>query len=259
MITRIPLLVIATFGLLSTAGAQQGAGDAPIQIRVVLHDPAHPVVDFFVPDRSGATVKLDLIPASLSAAQVTKPLNGTVLFYDTAKTDPKKPLEHLAASVKIPSDTRKAIVILIPGLPNSQPAFRAVLIDDSAKGFPMGESRVLSLVPVETAIQAGEHRLQILPGQITSVPAVKKFNEFNMAQTNFYYKEGTSWVNFTERQLQYLEDFRRIFIIGVTPGANQPFISTIVDTKEPELPDRAGENPTLRDSATKLKPMVGPK
>jgi hypothetical protein len=259
MITRLSLLVVATFALLSVAGAQQGNVDPPIQIRVVLHDPAHPVVDFFVPDQGGATVKLDLIPASLSSPQISKPLNGTLLFYDTAKTDPKKPMEHLAATVKIPNNTKKVIVILIPGPPDSKPPFRAVLIDDSAKGFPMGESRVLSLVPVETAIQAGEHRLQILPGQITSVPVVKKCNEFNMAQTNFYYKEGASWVNFTERQLQYLDDFRRIFIIGVTPGANQPFISTIVDTMEPDLPVHPGENQPPRVGATKHNAVVGPK
>jgi hypothetical protein len=37
-------------------------------------------------------------------------------------------------------------------------------------------------------------------------------------------------VVFTERQLQYLDASRRLFIIHATPGALQPTITTIVDT-----------------------------
>ena len=62
------------------------------------------------------------------------------------------------------------------------------------------------------------------------MPPVTKVNEFNMAQTNFYYQQGEAWVVFTERQLQYLDASRRLFIIHATPGALQPTITTIVDT-----------------------------
>jgi len=114
-----------------------------------------------------------------------------------------------------------------------------IIIDDSAKVFPKGESRALPLVTVETAIQAGEHRLSIHPGKITNVPPVRKVNEYNLAQTNFYYKQGESWVPFTERQLQYLDAFRRVFIIHVTPGAIQPSVTTIVDTAPAPSPHAA--------------------
>ena len=62
------------------------------------------------------------------------------------------------------------------------------------------------------------------------MPPVTKVNEFNMAQTNFFYQQGEAWVVFTERQLQYLDASRRLFIIHSTPGALQPTITTIVDT-----------------------------
>jgi len=61
------------------------------------------------------------------------------------------------------------------------------------------------------------------------VPAVSKVNDFNMAQTNFYYQQGGSWVAFTERQLQFLDACRRLFIVHVTPGAITPTVTTIVD------------------------------
>jgi hypothetical protein len=47
---------------------------------------------------------------------------------------------------------------------------------------------------------------------------------------NLYYKNSDVWAPFTERQLQYLDVCRRIFIVHVTPGALQPTITTIVDT-----------------------------
>ena len=90
------------------------------------------------------------------------------------------------------------MVIVLPAPEGTKPAYRMLVIDDSEKAFPGGESRVLPLVAVETAIQAGEHRLPVHPGKITNVPPVTKRDEFNMAQTNFYYQQGEAWVVFTE-------------------------------------------------------------
>ena len=95
---------------------------------------------------------------------------------------------------------------------------------------PYVRPRALSLINVESTIQAGEHRLPVHPGKIAKVPSVSKVNEFNMAQTNFYYQQDGSWVAFAECQLQYLEACRRLFIIHATPGALQPTVTTIVDT-----------------------------
>ena len=233
MIQNISLWVAAALLLPASLHAQQSEGAALVQIRAVLHDPVNPVADLFLTDQAGSVVKLNLTPASLSATQITRPVNGSLVLYNTAAVDPKKPQEHVAATVKIPEDTKRAIVIVVPAPAGQSPAYRMVLLDDSPTAFAKGESRVISLVPVDTAIEAGEHKLPINPGKVTKVPAVKKLDEFNNAQTNFYYKEGTSWVAFTERQLQYLDQFRRIFIVHVTPGSTQPFVTTIVDTATP--------------------------
>ena len=61
------------------------------------------------------------------------------------------------------------------------------------------------------------------------VPPVSKVNEFNMAQTHFYFQQGNSWMAFTERQLQYLDAWRRLFIVHATAGALTPTVTTIVD------------------------------
>jgi len=219
--------------------AEQKEDSPPVQIRAVLHDPVHPVAELFYPDKSGVPVKLEFQPQDLTKPLMMMPVNGSLVLYDKANVDPKKPEASLAASAKLPPDLKRAIVVVLPAPAGSKPAYRMIIIDDSAKVFPKGESRALPLVTVETAIQAGEHRLSIHPGKITNVPPVRKVNEYNLAQTNFYYKQGESWVPFTERQLQYLDAFRRVFIIHVTPGAIQPSVTTIVDTAPAPSPHAA--------------------
>lgn len=226
-------LAFAVFPLVCTA--QPAGSSVPVQIRALLHDPTRPTVDLFVADQNGVVSKLNLSPANLSPAQMTAPVNGSVVFYDTASVDLKKPQDHIAGTIKLPPNTRKAIIILMPTEPGGM-RFRSLLIDETGNAFPNGESRVLSLVPVETAIEVGEHKLPLASGKITPVPAVKKVNEYHMAQMNFHYKEGANWVTFTERQVQFLDNFRRIFIIFVPPGGNQPFINTIVDTVPVKIP-----------------------
>jgi hypothetical protein len=234
MIDRFPLLVLMTFGLSAVVHAQKQE-PVPVQIRAVLHDPVHPTADLFFTDKTGAVVQLNFRPQDLTEALLMLPVNGSLVLYDKANIDPKNPAASLAASVPLPPDIKRAIIIVLPAPAGTKPAYKMLVIDDSQKAFPGGESRVLPLVTVETAIQAGEHRLPVHPGKITRVPPVMKRNEYNMAQTNFFYQQGESWVPFTERQLQFLDACRRIFIIHATPGALQPTVTTIVDT----LPSQA--------------------
>lgn len=237
------LLLLATLGLVSAVHAQQAPASAPaqagLQIRAVLHDTVHPVADLYLPDQTGRLVKLNLQPEGLTTPQSTSLINGSLVLFNNDKVDPKKPeaAAALAASVAVSPSISKGILIVLPAPPDTKPAYRAVFLEDSPTAFPKGESRVISLLPVETAIEAGEHKLPIQPGKIVVVPPVKKRNEFNNAQTNFYYREGEAWVAFTERQLQYLDAFRRVFIVYATPGSSQPFVRTILDVA-PAVPPK---------------------
>lgn len=229
----LPLIVSLVFPLV--ANAQEGQAAPPLQIRSMLHDPVNPVADLFVADKSGRIVKLDLAQASLGQPQITVPQNGNIVLYDKAAVDPQKPQASLAGSVKVPAGCTRCILILLRNEADKKPGFKVLALDDGPKGFPKGETRVLSLLPVDTAMEAGEHKLSVPSGKITSVPAVKKVNEFNMAQMNFYYKEGPQWMPFSERQIQFLDEFRRIIVLHVTPGATFPLATTVVDTAPPPI------------------------
>lgn len=230
MISKNSLIPAISLLLSAALHAQQAPSAQKITVRAVLHDPVNPAAELFMPDDAGKIAKLNLVPANLGQAQATVPVNGALVLYKSAMVDPKNPQASLAASVKVPQNLKKAIILIVNAGPNANPPYRMVLIDDSPTGFPKGECRVLNLIPAETAVEAGEHKLPVKPGAMVAIPTVKKKNEFNMAQTNFYMKEGENWNPFTERQLQFLDEFRRIFIIHTTPGSNQPFVATIVDT-----------------------------
>ena len=233
MILKNSICLLSLLWLPVAAQAQQNETAAPIQIRAVLHDPVHPTADLYCTDHKGAVVKLEFRTKDLTKPLLTMPVNGSLMLYNTVNINPEKPEASLAATCKIPANTKRGVVVVLPSPAGTKPAYRMVFIDDSAKAFPKGESRILTLLPVEAAIEAGEHKLPIHPGVIANLPPVKKVNEYNMAQTNFYYKQGESWTVFTERQLQFLDGFRRIFIVHVTPGALQPTVGTIVDTTTP--------------------------
>lgn len=230
MIHKLSHIIIAMIGLCLAGHAQEKETLVPVQFRAVLHDPIRPAANLFYTDKTGAIVPLNFRPQDLSEALFTVPANGSLVLYDKADVDPENPAASLAASVKLPPNIRRAMVVVLPAPEGKKPAYRMIVIDDSESAFPKGESRVLPLIGVETAVQAGEHKLSIEPGKICRIPPVRKVNAFNMAQTNFHYREGDAWIAFTERQLQYIDACRRLFIIHATPGALVPKVTTIVDT-----------------------------
>lgn len=223
--------------LLSPVLGMAQEGPAPLIIRAAYHNPIKPVAELFLADQAGGIVPLALVAEGLSAPQMTLPVNGSLVLYKDKVVDPKNPQASVAASAKVPSDWKKVIVMIFPAATAAENAgYRILLIHDAPNAFKKGESRVINLTQADTAMQAGEHKIPLPSGKVTDLPAVKKVNEFNMAQTNFYYKEGEEWVAFTERQLQYLDTTKRIFLIYLTPGSTQPFVTTIVDNTPEFIP-----------------------
>ncbi len=234
MIRLTRLAALAAVSLPFCLHAQQGAAMFPI--RAVLHDPVNPAAELYLPDQTGQIVKLKLVAEGLSEQQIAVPVNGSLVLYNKAVVDKQNPAASLAASARITDGMKRALVVVVPNKAGASPAYRMLLIDDSPGAFPGGESRVVNMAGFDAALEAGEHKLPLKSAQITRVPEVTKCDEFNMAQTNFYFKDGEAWTPFTERRLQYLKEFRRIFLVYLTPGSTQPFVTTIVDTIPAETP-----------------------
>jgi len=194
-----------------------------LTLRVYLHDPVHPRgVDLSAAGPDDAEVPLPFRAGKLSLP-VEVQLEDHLLLL---RSDDGKP----AASTKVPATQKRAVAIVLPDPDKeSAPPYRVVLVDDAPDRFRWGESRAVNLLGIDAAIEAGEHRVALRAGRTTAVPAVRQVNEFNIAQTNFFYRSGEEWLPFTERQLQYVDDSRRIFLIHATPGSRRPFVTTLVD------------------------------
>jgi len=231
---RNPLVAI----LLSlSAHAEDGKpSSAPLAIRSFVLDPTHAVAALYLQDAKGEMVKLNVASMELGQVQQTVPVNGSLVLFNTATVDWKNPESAVAASVAVPQTMRRAIVIIMPAPANSKPACRMVLIDDSLEAFAKGSSVILSLAPLETAIEVGEYKLPCKPGAFTKVAAVKKIDHYNMAQTNFYYRKNGAWIVFSECKMKYLDVFRQLFIVYMRPGGTAPSLTTLIDQVPQPLP-----------------------
>lgn len=222
----IPTILVLT--LLSAASL--AAETRKLMLRAYLHDPVKPRgTEFSV--EGGAKQPLPLRTGMLSSP-VEVPVADGELRLQLADG-------QRAALAKVPGDWASIIAIIVPGTGKEATLpYRLLLLDDSPKAFPWGGSQAVNMLPIDSAIQAGEHKLILQAGKTTAVPAVRQVNEFNIAQTNFHYKQGEQWVPFTERQLQYVDEMRRVFLIHATPGSQRPFVTTLVDHKPVELSDK---------------------
>jgi hypothetical protein len=218
----ISTLVLIWFALIGLSFGQESS----LQMRAVLHDPAQPEMQFFVGKVDGL-VPLNLVAEGLAEPQKISTENGLLNLYSSAVVDKNNPSASLAASVKVPPGASRVIAIILPS--QGTPPYKMFLLDDDAGSFPWGESKAVNLTGVDFAVEIGEHKILVPSGKIMAVPKVKKLDEFNRAQTNFYYKNEDRWVVAAERQMQYIDTLRRVFLIYKSQNAVGPDVRTIMD------------------------------
>jgi hypothetical protein len=232
------ILLAPLFLLLATSlTTAQSSGKTTVEIRAFLADPVNPVAELYVRGADEEMIRLDLVPGNLSEAQSVALNDGSLLLYESARIDPENPRENLAGSASLPDNARKIIALIVPSRAQAGPPYRILVLGDSPADFPGGESRIVNLIPRTAALHAGEHKLTVEPGKTAELPPVREVNGFNMAQTNFYYRKDESWILFTERQVKFLDEFRRIFLIHATPGAVQPSVTTVRDVAPAPAPE----------------------
>ncbi len=208
------------------------AEESSTMVRAVLHDPSKPDAQFFYGKVGESMLALKLSEEGLAEPQKLPVENGSLNLFTSSKVDKNNPQASLAATIKVAPGQSRVILIILPA-GQGTPPYRLVAVPDDPKSFPWGESKAVNLTPVDFAIEAGEHKLPIPSGKVTTVPKVTKLDEYNRAQTNFYYKQGDQWVVAAERQMQYVSALRRVFLVYKSPGALAPDVRTIVDNAPP--------------------------
>ncbi|MCW1884801.1 hypothetical protein OKA04_08685 [Luteolibacter flavescens] len=229
--TRILSLAAACLIPLSASAQEDSA--SKLTVRAFLNDPANPATELFAPDSPDHLIPLVLAPGELPAGQAVALIDGKLNIYRTGTAD----AANLLASATVPPNLKQAIAIIQPRGDTKKPPCSIVFLDDSIAAFPPGESRAISFTALPIALQAGEHKIAVAPGKITTVPPVAKVDPYNMAQTNFLYKAGESWVPFSETKMKYLKEYRQVFICAVRPGTKVPTLVTLLDdTPKPVTP-----------------------
>ena len=203
--------------------AATAASARDIQLRAYLHDPLNPVAqEITIAGKAGAKTAIAWRVEGWSEPVSVSLETAELLFQ--AKDG------SLAAKAVVPAEARQLLVVLVRDpAEKATPPYRALVLDGAPAAFPWGSSQAVSLLGVETAIEAGEHRLRLAAGKVTKIPPVTKRDEFNMAQVNFFMSEEENWVPFTERRVQFVPDLRRVFLVHATPGSQQPFVTTLTD------------------------------
>lgn len=227
-------LLFSTFTVLLGLAKLVSAQDSMLQIRAVLVDSAKPDTKFYVGKPGETLLPVKLAEEGLTESQKVTVENGSLNLFTTPTVDPKNPLASLAATVKIPAGPSRLIVIIVPAVQGTPP-YRMLVVDDTATSFPWGESKAVNLTPVDFALEVGGQKVLLPGGKITAVPKVTKVDEYNRAQTSFYYKQGDQWVVATEREMAYASSLRRVFLIYKTLGALAPDVRTLVDQPPPVL------------------------
>lgn len=217
--------------LLALASASLEAATRKLQIRSLLHDPLSPSADLYVPMEDGSRDFLYLSLEGLSEAQQVVLTDGMLQIFNTEEIDPDKPLEGLVATTRVADSIRRAIVLLFPAGEDAKLPYRLIVLDDSGKAFPLGESRVLNMTAEPMAMKAGEQNVKLPAAKISPVPPVKKVNHMNRAPTAFYRqgKDEIPWVLFAERPMQFTPESRHLIIIYQLPGLKDPRLRTLVD------------------------------
>jgi len=217
-----------------------------IEIRAVLQDPMNPGAAFQVQIAPTVFDKLQLVAEGLSVAMKISVTDNTVALYGPKAGDPKTGPPLVANAVVAPG-VERCLLVIVPEPAGSKLPYHLVVLDDTGKAFPFGESRVVNLTDVALGMQAGATRLSLPAHSVSPLPLIKDVNEYHMGQTNFYAKSGNGdqWMPFAERQVQYLETVRRISLIDVTPGAVAPTVRTVID-HVPFTPPAPAGGPTAK-------------
>ena len=141
---------------------------------------------------------------------------------------PESPAISVLAETSIPASMRQALVILIPAKKEGEDTRFHIKVQDLTK-FRGGDYLFLNLTPTKVAVQLGEKKLGIAPGQTTiydassikkSTNATVQYHYFNESRNDWQLISASTVVlRPTRRELcifSWNERYRRIDYHGIT-------------------------------------------
>lgn len=163
-----------------------------------------------------AAVRCDLPREELSRPVKLPIMDGKIVFRTAMDAAP-------IAIASIPAGKDGGLLLFLPSSDaETEPAYKVLVLDDSATGLPTDGSLVFNACPANLRFLIGEQRGTPTPGQITSVKRPQKRNEFQMCGVSFQIQSGESWRTTYESMLRFPENQHRLFVAFIDPMSKLP-------------------------------------
>lgn len=177
----------------------------------------------------------------LSTANIVGPVECTVRDGRIALLAAKAPAEPAGAappeiaSVKMPANLRRAVVILFPPAAGKAAEYRTLVLNHDATDFPLGIYRLVNLAnkPVRGAV--GREIVQAKPGGIADLKLTG--NPGTVVPVRFEFQENERWNLLTETRAAIRQDRRWLMFIFQDPATGRMNIRSIPDRTAPAKPE----------------------
>lgn len=140
-------------------------------------------------------------------------------------SEDKKPL----VSGVIPQGSSSVFIVLIKTSNAGTANWRALVVDDDPKNFPPGGAYVVNFNQGDIRFAIGEHRGTLKRGTTYGYEMPTKRDDFNMAQVDFWIEREGKWRVANQSSIQFLPNFRYMFIAYNDPITGRPTLHTVTD------------------------------
>lgn len=178
----------------------------------------------------------DEITCPLSSSQISEKVacfavGNKIQFLSTADRKP-------TATATIQPGVHSALLVFVqmPSSPEAAaPAWKILVIEDTAKTFPAGGAFIANLYNKEIRFIIGEHKGMLHAGGIHGYAMPEERDSFNMAPVVFEFLQGDKWRIANESALRFLPAMRYLIFAYVDPVSGRPRINTYQDFAPPGL------------------------
>ncbi len=180
----------------------------------------------------GAEINCPLSSSQISQKITCFAVGNKISFLSSAD---KKPL----ATATIPAEVGTALLVFIrvPEGPEAiAPAWKILVIDDTAKNFPDGGAFIANFCSQDIRFTIGEHKGMLHSGGFHGYAKPEQVDTFNMAPVVFEIQQADKWRIANESALRFLSGMRYLIFAYVDPASGRPRINTYQDLPPPAPP-----------------------
>ena len=167
----------------------------------------------------------EFTPAPLSLSINTKPVdlfvgeNGKISFLNGQAED-----SAVVATATIPRNVKEAYLFMIPVAPGGTELFNVVILPQSEKTTPVGGAYFCNIAPSKVRMSVGEHKYELLPGKVVSIPQPAQRDKYNMVEMSLMMERENEWVSMKDNMTRFSSRDRYFVFTYLHPRYKRPMV-----------------------------------